>query len=114
MDTVKGDLFPDVVYVFTPKGDVRELPQGSTPVDFAYAVHTDIGHQCVGAKINGKIVPIKHVLRNGDRIEVITQTAIHRAATGSSSSNVKGAHQDQGLGQNGRAKEEHPSRERTA
>ena len=74
MDTVKGDLFPDVVYVFTPKGDVRELPQGSTPVDFAYAVHTDIGHQCVGAKINGKIVPIKHVLRNGDRIEVITQT----------------------------------------
>ncbi|MDH4163935.1 MAG: bifunctional (p)ppGpp synthetase/guanosine-3',5'-bis(diphosphate) 3'-pyrophosphohydrolase [Nitrospirota bacterium] len=74
MDTVKGDLFPDVVYVFTPKGDVRELPQGSTPVDFAYAVHTDIGHQCVGAKINGKIVPIKHVLQNGDRIEVITQT----------------------------------------
>ncbi|MEK6744107.1 MAG: bifunctional (p)ppGpp synthetase/guanosine-3',5'-bis(diphosphate) 3'-pyrophosphohydrolase [Nitrospirota bacterium] len=74
MDTVKGDLFPDVVYVFTPKGDVRELPQGSTPVDFAYAVHTDIGHQCVGAKINGKIVPIKYVLRNGDRIEVITQT----------------------------------------
>jgi GTP pyrophosphokinase len=74
MDTVKGDLFPDVVYVFTPRGDVRELPQGSTPVDFAYAVHTDIGHQCVGAKINGKIVPIKHVLRNGDRIEIITQT----------------------------------------
>jgi GTP pyrophosphokinase len=73
MDTVKGDLFPDVVYIFTPKGDVRELPQGSTPVDFAYAVHTDIGHQCVGAKINGKIVPLKHVLRNGDRIEIITQ-----------------------------------------
>ncbi len=74
MDTVKGDLFPDVVYVFTPRGDVRELPQGSTPIDFAYAVHTDIGHQCVGAKINGKIVPIKHILRNGDRIEIITQT----------------------------------------
>ena len=73
MDTVKGDLFPDVVYVFTPRGDVRELPQGSTPVDFAYAVHTDIGHQCVGAKINGKIVPIKHILRNGDRIAIITQ-----------------------------------------
>ncbi|MHB8846572.1 MAG: RelA/SpoT family protein [Nitrospirota bacterium] len=74
MDTVKGDLFPDMVYIFTPKGDVRELPQGSTPVDFAYAVHTDIGHQCVGAKINGKIVPLKHVLHNGDRIEIITQT----------------------------------------
>jgi guanosine-3',5'-bis(diphosphate) 3'-pyrophosphohydrolase len=73
MESVKGDLFPDVVYVFTPKGDVRELPQGATPVDFAYAVHTDIGQQCVGAKINGRIVPLKYVLRNGDRIEVITQ-----------------------------------------
>jgi guanosine-3',5'-bis(diphosphate) 3'-pyrophosphohydrolase len=73
METVKGDLFPDVVYVFTPRGDVKELPQGSTPVDFAYSVHTDIGHQCVGAKVNGKIVPLKHVLRNGDKIEVVTQ-----------------------------------------
>ena len=74
METVKGDLFPDVVYVFTPRGDVKELPQGSTPVDFAYSVHTDIGHQCTGAKVNGKIVPLKHVLENGDKIEVITQT----------------------------------------
>ncbi len=74
METVKGDLFPDVVYVFTPRGDVKELPQGSTPVDFAYSVHTDIGHQCVGAKVNGKIVPLKHVLQNGDKIEVVTQT----------------------------------------
>jgi GTP pyrophosphokinase len=73
MDTVKGDLFPDVVYVFTPRGDVKELPQGSTPVDFAYTVHTDIGHSCVGAKVNGKMVPLKHVLRNGDKIEVVTQ-----------------------------------------
>ena len=74
MDTVKGDLFPDVVYVFTPRGDVKELPQGSTPVDFAFSVHTDIGHHCVGAKVNGKIVPLKHVLHNGDKIEVITQS----------------------------------------
>jgi guanosine-3',5'-bis(diphosphate) 3'-pyrophosphohydrolase len=74
MDTVKGDLFPDMVYVFTPRGDVKELPQGSTPVDFAYSVHTDIGHQCVAAKVNGRIVPLKHVLRNGDKIEVTTQT----------------------------------------
>ena len=74
METVKGDLFPEVVYVFTPRGDVKELPQGSTPVDFAYSVHTDIGHQCVGAKVNGKIVPLKHVLRNGDKIEVTIQT----------------------------------------
>jgi guanosine-3',5'-bis(diphosphate) 3'-pyrophosphohydrolase len=73
MDTVKGDLFPDVVYVFTPRGDVKELPQGSTPVDFAYSVHTDVGQHCVGAKVNGKIVPLKHVLHNGDKIEVITQ-----------------------------------------
>jgi guanosine-3',5'-bis(diphosphate) 3'-pyrophosphohydrolase len=75
MDTVKGDLFPDVVYVFTPRGDVKELPQGSTPVDFAYSVHTDVGQHCVGAKVNGKIVPLKHVLHNGDKIEVITQAA---------------------------------------
>jgi GTP pyrophosphokinase len=74
METVKGDLFPDVVYVFTPRGDVKELPQGSTPVDFAFSVHTDIGQQCVGAKVNGRIVPLKHVLHNGDKIEVITQT----------------------------------------
>jgi GTP pyrophosphokinase len=73
MDTVKGDLFPDVVYVFTPRGDVKELQQGSTPVDFAYSVHTDIGHQCVGAKVNGKIVPLRHELRNGDKIEIIAQ-----------------------------------------
>jgi GTP pyrophosphokinase len=74
MDTVKGDLFPEVVYVFTPRGDVRELPQGSTPVDFAYSIHTDIGHSCVGGKVNGKIVPLKHQLRNGDKVEVVTQT----------------------------------------
>src|SRR5574341_273962 len=73
METVKGDLFPDVVYIFTPRGDVKELPQGSTPVDFAYSVHTDIGHQCVGAKITGKIVPLKYVLQNGDKVEIITQ-----------------------------------------
>ncbi len=73
MDTVKGDLFPEVVYVFTPRGDVRELPQGSTPVDFAYSIHTDIGHSCVGGKVNGRIVPLKHQLLNGDRVEVVTQ-----------------------------------------
>jgi GTP pyrophosphokinase len=66
MDTVKVDLFPEEVYVFTPRGDVKELPKGSTPVDFAYSVHTDIGHRCVGAKINGKLVPLKTPLHNGD------------------------------------------------
>lgn len=73
LETVKTDLFDREIYVFTPKGEVRELPDGSTPIDFAYAVHTDVGHHCSGAKVNGRIVPLKHKLRNGDTIEVITK-----------------------------------------
>src|SRR2546427_441120 len=65
MDSVKLDLFHDVVYVFTPKGMVKEMPLGSTPVDFAYAIHTEIGDHCVGAKVDGKIVPLKHQLASG-------------------------------------------------
>jgi GTP pyrophosphokinase len=72
MDSVKVDLFTEEVYVFTPKGDVKGFPKGSTPIDFAYAVHTDVGHRCVGAKVNGKLVPLKHEMQNGDIIEVIT------------------------------------------
>jgi guanosine-3',5'-bis(diphosphate) 3'-pyrophosphohydrolase len=72
MDTVKVELFPEEVYVFTPKGDVKSFPKGSTPIDFAYSVHTDVGHRCVGAKVNGKLVPLKHELRTGDIVEVIT------------------------------------------
>jgi GTP pyrophosphokinase len=72
MDTVKLGLFHDVVYVFTPKGMVKEMPLGSTPVDFAYAIHTEIGDHCVGAKVNGKIVPLKHQLTSGDTVEVLT------------------------------------------
>jgi len=72
MNTVKVDLFPEEVYVFTPRGDVMELPKGSTPVDFAYGVHTDVGHRCVGAKINGRLVPLKTQLSNGDIVEVVT------------------------------------------
>ncbi|MDO3376592.1 RelA/SpoT family protein [Geoalkalibacter halelectricus] len=72
MDTVKIDLFPEEVFVFTPKGEVKELPKGSTPVDFAYSVHTDVGHTCVGARVNGRLVPLKTELRNGDVIEVMT------------------------------------------
>jgi GTP pyrophosphokinase len=71
LEAVKGNIFPDVVYVFTPKGDVIELPQDSTPVDFAYNIHTEIGHQCTGAKINGKIVPLRYKLQNGDTVEII-------------------------------------------
>ncbi|HEY3347106.1 MAG TPA: bifunctional (p)ppGpp synthetase/guanosine-3',5'-bis(diphosphate) 3'-pyrophosphohydrolase [Nitrospirota bacterium] len=73
LDTLKVDLFSEVVYVFTPRGDVKEFPKGSTPVDFAFSVHTDIGNQCVGAKVNGKMVPLKYELQTGDAVEVVTQ-----------------------------------------
>lgn len=72
MDSVKVELFPEEVYVFTPKGDVKGFPKGSTPIDFAYSVHSDVGHRCVGAKVNGKLVPLKHEFQNGDIVEIIT------------------------------------------
>jgi GTP pyrophosphokinase len=72
LDAVKGEVFPDVIYVFTPKGDIKELPVGSSPVDFAYSIHTQVGHKCVGAKVNGRIVPLKYILRSGDTIEIMT------------------------------------------
>ncbi|MGE5577319.1 MAG: RelA/SpoT family protein [Syntrophothermus sp.] len=72
METLKIDLFTHEVFVFTPKGDVKTLPSGSTPVDFAYAVHTDIGHRCIGAKVNGKIVPLDYKLHNGEFVEILT------------------------------------------
>ncbi|MFM8552273.1 MAG: RelA/SpoT family protein [Nitrospiraceae bacterium] len=72
MDSVKLDLFHDVVYVFTPKGMVKEMPLGSTPVDFAYAIHTEVGDRCVGAKVNGKIVPLRHQLNSGDAVDILT------------------------------------------
>lgn len=72
LETLKIDLFEDEVFVFTPKGDVKSLPAGSTPVDFAYSVHSDIGHRCTGAKVNGKLVPLNTKLKNGDIVEIIT------------------------------------------
>ena len=72
METLRVDLFSDEVYVFTPKGEVKSLPAGSTPLDFAYAVHTDVGHRCVGAKVNGRIVPLHYALHSGDFVEVLT------------------------------------------
>ncbi len=75
MDSVKLDLFHDVVFVFTPKGEVREVPVGSTPLDLAYAIHTEIGDHCVGAKINGKLVPLRYQLNSGDMVEILTSPA---------------------------------------
>jgi GTP pyrophosphokinase len=72
LENVRLDLFPDEVYVFTPKGDIRALPKGSTPVDFAYLIHTEIGHKCVGAKVNGQMVSLPYVLQTGDIVEVVT------------------------------------------
>ncbi len=77
LETVKVDLFTDEVFVFTPRGDVKSLPRGATPVDFAYAIHSDVGARCVGAKVNGKIVPLRYKLKNGDTVEILTSPSAH-------------------------------------
>ncbi|MFA5322849.1 MAG: bifunctional (p)ppGpp synthetase/guanosine-3',5'-bis(diphosphate) 3'-pyrophosphohydrolase, partial [Smithella sp.] len=77
MSDLKLALFPEEVYVFTPHGDVKSFPKGATPIDFAYSIHTDVGNQCIGAKVNRNIVPLRYKLQNGDRVEIITQTGHH-------------------------------------
>ena len=72
LESLRVDLFEDEVFVFTPKGEVKNFSAGSTPLDFAYSVHTDVGHRCVGAKVNGKIVPLRYQLQSGDQVEILT------------------------------------------
>jgi GTP pyrophosphokinase len=73
LENVRIDLFPDEVYVFTPQGDIKSLPKGATPVDFAFMIHSEVGHACVGSKVNGRMVPLKYQLQTGDSVEIITQ-----------------------------------------
>jgi len=83
LKTVRLELYPDQVFVYTPRGDVKELPRGATPVDFAYAIHTEVGHTCTGARVNGRMVSLKHKLKNGDIVEIITSpTPMSPAGTG--------------------------------
>ena len=74
MQNLRIELYPEEVYIFTPKGEVKSLPRGATPIDFAYSIHTDVGNQCVGARVNGRIVPLRTKLQNGDIVEILTQT----------------------------------------
>ena len=77
LEMVKVDLYPEEVYTFSPKGKVLSFPRGATPIDFAYAIHTEVGHQCMGAKVNGRIVPLKYEMENGDIVEILTQSNHH-------------------------------------
>ena len=77
IDTVKFDVFQDQVFVSSPKGDIIDLPAKSTPVDFAYRVHTELGHRCIGAKVNGILVSLDYQLQNGDRVEILTTKTAH-------------------------------------
>jgi GTP pyrophosphokinase len=86
LETVKVDLFSDEVFVFTPKGAVKSLPRGATPVDFAYTIHSEVGERCVGAKVNGKLVPLRYKLKNGDTVEILTSPHSHPSKRGSGSS----------------------------
>src|SRR5690606_3673943 len=72
VESLKSDVFQEMIYVFTPRGDIIELPAGATPVDFAYRIHTEVGHQCVGAKVNNHLVPLNYKLQNGQVVQIMT------------------------------------------
>ncbi len=75
VESLKTDVFREMIYVFTPAGDIIELPDGATPVDFAYRIHTEVGHQCVGAKVNDQMVPLDHQLTNGAVVRILTSNS---------------------------------------
>ena len=77
VEGVKLDIFQDQVFVFTPKGEIKDLPAGATPLDFAYRIHTDVGHRTIGAKVNDRLVPLDYRLKNGDIVEIVTTRAGH-------------------------------------
>jgi len=96
LEHLKTDLFPDEIYVFTPKGDIKKLPKGASALDFAYAVHSDIGNHCIGAKISNEAIPLHHVLNNGDHIEVLTARSacptplwLHYVVTGKARASIQ-------------------------
>jgi GTP pyrophosphokinase len=98
LDAVKVDLFPDDVFVFTPQGEVLSLPKGSTPVDFAYAIHSEVGDQCAGSRVNGRMVPLRHPLSDGDTVEIVTNASqkprkdwLDFVVTGKARSRIRGA-----------------------
>ena len=95
MESLKIDLYSDEVFVFTPKGDVLALPRGATPLDFAYSIHTEVGHRTVGASVNGRLVSLSHELASGDSVEIITRRdRRRRRGTGCSSSRLPAREQD--------------------
>ena len=77
LEALKVDIFNDEVFVFTPTGDILSLPKGSNPIDFAYRVHSEVGHHCIGAKVNGKLVPLDYKLQSGDSVEIMTNRSNH-------------------------------------
>ena len=108
LNSLKIDLYPEEVYCFTPKGEVKSFPRGATPVDFAYAIHSDVGHQCVGARVNGKMVPLRYRLKNGDIVEVMTSTGTSpQPRLVVAGRDIAGPQQNKGLSQHERKTTQH-------
>ena len=97
VDDFRGNLFNEEIFVFTPKGELKTLPTGATALDFAFDIHTDIGAKCIGAKVNQKLVPINHILKNGDQIEILTHRNKNPRRLASLCNQSKGKIKNQGV-----------------